>query len=86
MSAIVRYIAPNTECVNGLPRQEHHFWLDLSEHDDHVEVADWVLYNTKPDQRQFWPETVPTSHNSYAIQFHVILKDDRIAMLFRLRW
>lgn len=86
MSAILRYVAPNTECINGTPRPEHHFWLDLVEYDDHQEVRTWLDYNTRPGQRQYWPETVPTSHSTSTIQFHVILHEDRDAMLFRLRW
>jgi hypothetical protein len=86
MSDIVRYVRPNTECINGVPRPEHHFWLRFSDYDDHQEVAAWVMKTFKPYDYQFWPETVATSPTTSATQFHVILQKDRDAALFLLRW
>lgn len=86
MSAIIRYVAPNTQCINGTPRPEHHFWLNLSEYEDTQEVRTWVDYNTVPGTRAYWPETVATSPATGEVQFHVILHRDRDAMLFKLRW
>jgi hypothetical protein len=87
MSAIAKYIKPYGEKINGTLRPEHHFWLDLSDHDDHTEVALWISRVFTPQTYQYWPETVAGStFSSATIQFHVILHQDRDAMLFKLRW
>lgn len=86
MTLILRYIAPNTQCVNGKPRPEHHFFLDASEFEQHREIADWLDYNTKPQARQYWPETVAVTPTTSVVQFHVILHKDRDALLFKMRW
>jgi hypothetical protein len=86
MSAIIHYVKPMSQCINGLPRPEHHFWLDLPDHMDQMEVVQWINHAVIPHYRDYWPETYLDHHGNESVRFHVILRRDRDAALFKLRW
>ena len=89
MSQIIRYVAPNTECINGRPRPEHHFFL-TSDYDDAQDMMPWIFRVCKPHTYTFWHEMVPGNgpmgYTSATQVFHVTFEQDRDAMLFKLRW
>ena len=89
MTQILRYIAPNTEKINGSYREEHHFYLS-SDHDEAQEIMPWIFANCVPHTYTFWHELIagegPAGWSQATQVFHVSFQEDRDAKLFRLRW
>jgi len=81
VSSITKYL---TNSDNGL--LEHHFWLDLSTLEEHEELRNWIDHNLELGEFSYWPELVSTGPATSTMSFHVILRKDRAAKLFRLRW
>lgn len=74
--------------TDDLDNPTHHFYLDLSDYDDQCEVITWINHVVK-GRRQYWPVTVPHPELGWSqavIHFQVILREDRHAALFMLRW
>ena len=81
----VRHIKPNTEYIAGFPRPEHHFYLDYTGA-TLPEVCHWLHVNAT-GKWQAYPDTVPIRcGTSSEVKYHVIIHNDRDALLFKLSW